>query len=105
MTGPEKELPIAIADCQQAFEYHKQALNIAKEVGNTAGEGGASGSLGKDYHTLGDYQQALEYHKRALSVAKEVGNKAGEGGAYGILGKDYHTLGDYQRALDTISEP
>ena len=37
-----------LGDYQQALEYHKQALNIAKEVGDRAREGRAYGNLGKD---------------------------------------------------------
>ena len=50
----------SLGEYQQALEYHKQALNIAKKVDDRAAQGVAYGNLGSDYHTLGDYQQALE---------------------------------------------
>ena len=42
-----------LATTEQALEYHKQAPNIAKEVGDKAREGRAYGNLGKDYHRTG----------------------------------------------------
>ena len=59
-TGQEKEVYgnlgkdyHTLGDYQQAVEYHKRALNIAKEVGDKAREGRAYGNLGKDYHRTG----------------------------------------------------
>ena len=51
---------------QQVLEYYKQALNIAKEVGEQTGKLIAYGNLCNDYHILGDYRQAFAYHKQTL---------------------------------------
>ena len=45
-------------DYWKAIEYHTQYLEIAKEVGDRAGEGGAYGNLGVEYDSLGDYYKA-----------------------------------------------
>ena len=70
-------------------------MSIAKEVGDSAGEGGAH-NLGNVYLCLGDIQRAREY----LSIAKESGDRAGEERAYGNLGNAYHWLGNFQQAID-----
>ncbi|KAL9965096.1 hypothetical protein ACROYT_G028845 [Oculina patagonica] len=89
-----------LGDFKKAIEYHELHLIIAKEVGDTAGEGRAYGSLGNAYHSLGDFKQAMEYHERDLKIAKEVGDTAGEGCAYGNLGCAYHRLGHFKKAIE-----
>ncbi|XP_074632061.1 uncharacterized protein LOC141890475 [Acropora palmata] len=78
----------------------KIAKEIAKEIGDRAGEGRAYGNLGIAYQSLGDYQKAIEYHEKRLKIAKEIGDRAGEGRAYGNLGNAYQSLGDYQKAIE-----
>ena len=76
------------------MEYHKLDLNIAKELGDTAGEGATYGNLGIAHQSLGDFKQAKECHKQQLSIAKYLGLKAEEGRAYGNIGNAYDSLGD-----------
>jgi tetratricopeptide (TPR) repeat protein len=54
-------------DFRKAIEYHMQHLEIAKEVGDRAGEGGAYRNLGNAYGSLGDYWKALEHHAQCLA--------------------------------------
>ena len=68
------------------MEYHQRHLEIAKEVGDKAGEGRSYANLGNAYHALGQFQTAIEYHQRHLEIANEAGDKAGEGGSYSNLG-------------------
>ena len=85
----------SLGDFSQAIKYHTQDLEIAKEVGNRAGEGRAYGNLGTTHVSLGDFSQAIKYHTQRLEIAKEVGDRAGEGKAYGNLGNAYQLLGDF----------
>ncbi|XP_078380662.1 uncharacterized protein LOC144663550 isoform X1 [Oculina patagonica] len=73
---------------------------IAKEVGDTAGEGRAYGNLGCAYGSLGDFKKAIEYHECDLKIAKELGDMAGEGDAYSNLGVAYRKLGDFKKAIE-----
>ena len=82
-----------LVEFKKAIKYHQRHLEIAKEVGDKAGEGRGYGNLGNAYHGLGQFQTAIEYHQRHLEIAKEVGDKAGEGGSYANLGNAYHGLG------------
>ena len=84
----------------RTIKLHEKHLGIAKDVGNRAGEGIASGNLGNTYQIFGDFQRAIEYHEKHLSDAKDVGNRDGEGRAYCNLGNAYHSLGDFQRAIE-----
>ena len=82
------------------MEYHQLSLNLFKEVGDKAGEGGAYGNLGIVYSSLGDFRKAIEHHQLRLGIAKEVQDRAGEGRAYGNLGNDYRDLGDFRKAIE-----
>ncbi len=81
------------------MEYHKQSLNIAKEIGDKAGTGRSYGNLGNAYYSLGDFKRAIEYFEQDLSVAKEVKDRAGEGKSYGNIGLCYHRFSDFKRAI------
>ena len=74
-------------------------INVAKEVGDRAGEGSSYGNLGNAYYHLGDFKNAIEYHQLDLNIAKELGDRAGEGRAYGNLGNAYQSLGDFKQAV------
>ena len=50
--------------------------NIATEIGDRGGEGGAYGNLGNAYQSLGDYRKAIEYHEKHLKIATEIGDRA-----------------------------
>ena len=81
------------------MEYHQRHLEIAKEVGDRAGEGRSYGNLGNAHQGLGEFKTAMEYHQRHLEIAKEVGDKAGEGRSYGNLGNAYQGLGQFKTAI------
>ena len=70
------------------------------EIGDLAGEGGAYGSLGIAYQSLGDSRKAIEYHGKLLKIATEIGDLAKEGRAYGNLGVAYQSLSDYRKAME-----
>ena len=75
-------------------------MEIAIEIGDRAGEGGAYGNLGNAYKSLGDFRKAIEYHQKDLKIAIEIGDRTGEGGAYGNLGNAYQSLGDFRKAIE-----
>ncbi|XP_066030887.1 tetratricopeptide repeat protein 28-like [Pocillopora verrucosa] len=72
---------------------------IAKEVGNKAGEGRGYCGLGNAYRSLGQFKTAIQYHQRHLEIAKEVGNKAEERISHGNLGNAYQCLGQFKTAI------
>ena len=90
---------MSLGDFRQAVKYHNQYLNIAKELGDRAGEGRAYGNLGISYDSLGDFKQAVKYHNQHLSIAKELGERAGEGRAYGNLGSAHQRPADLKQAV------
>ena len=89
-----------IGQFKTAIKYHQRHLEIAKEVGDKAGEGRSYGNLGCAYDSLGQFKTAIEYHQRGLEIAKEVGDKFGEGIGYGDLGCAYDSLGQFKTAME-----
>ena len=85
---------------RKALKYHQLDLDIAKEVGDEAGEGSAYSSIGIAHSSLGDFKRAIEYQQLNLEIAKKVGDRAAEGGAYCNIGVVYDSLGDFKRALE-----
>jgi tetratricopeptide (TPR) repeat protein len=67
-----------LGDRQRALEYYQQALPIAREVGDRAGEAATLNNIGGVYDGLGDRQRALECYQQALPIQREVGDRAGE---------------------------
>ena len=67
----------SLGDFSQAIKYHTQHLEIAKEDGDRAGEGGAYGNLGNAHRRLGDFSQAIKYHTQHLQ-----GGATGRGRAW-----------------------
>ena len=61
-----------LGDFKKAIECHERHLKIAKEVGDSSGEGKSYCNLGNAYHSLGDFKKAIEYHEGHLKIAKEV---------------------------------
>ena len=66
----------SLGDFAKAVECQLQALEIAKEMGDRAGESGAYNNLGNTCLLLGDFAKAAEYQALAqhLLIAKEVRN-------------------------------
>ena len=51
--------------------FIEKSLKIVIEIGNRAGEGGAYGSLGNPYKSLGSYRKAVKYHDTVIGIEKE----------------------------------
>ena len=87
-----------MGDFNQA--HHKLNLNIAKEVGNRAGEGQAYGSIAGDYGSMGNFKEAINYNKEELKIAEEMGDRAQVGRACSGLGSGFQSIGDFKRAIE-----
>jgi len=82
-------------DFSKAIAYHTQDLEIAKEVGDRAGEGQTYGNLGNAHDSMGAYTT------RNLEIAREVGDRAGEEGrAYANLGNTHESMGNFSQAIE-----
>ncbi len=85
---------------EEAYEYFRQALAIAREVGNRRGEGRALDLLGLDVYQGGRIAEALEHYQQTLAIHREVGDRVLEGRAIGRIGYIYREQGLRAEALD-----
>ena len=53
---------------QKAIDCHKCHLQIAKEVGNRAGEANAYGNLGNTHNSRGDHKEAIDCYQRSIAT-------------------------------------
>ena len=74
-------------------------MEIAREIGDRCGEGGAYGNLGIRYCSLGDCRKAIEYHEKHLKIAVEIGDRNGEGSSYHNIGYAYFSLEQFENAV------
>jgi tetratricopeptide (TPR) repeat protein len=84
----------------EALECYRQALEIAREVGNRRGEGHALGGLAVLHREQGRIPEALEHHHQTLAIAREVGNRRGEGHTLGGLAVLHREQGRIPEALE-----
>ena len=82
----------------EALQLCKKRLAIAKETGNTTGEGTAYGNAGLACRGLGEYNQAAEYHRSYLKIVGE--RYLDKAWMEHELALDYMLLGDYECALE-----
>ncbi|MBD2043965.1 CHAT domain-containing protein [Microcoleus sp. FACHB-672] len=88
----------------KALESYQQALAIAREIGDKAGEGTTLNNIGLVYDSLGQYPQALESYQQALAIHQEIGDKAGEGTTLNNIGEVHRNLGQYPKALESYQQ-
>ncbi|NMG60677.1 tetratricopeptide repeat protein, partial [Geitlerinema sp. P-1104] len=90
----------SLGQYERAIDFFEQHLEIAREIGDRAGEGRALGNLGNVHNNLGQYERAIDFFEQSLVIAREIGDRAREGGNLGNLGNAYSSLGQYERAID-----
>ena len=89
-TGQLKKSLVALAE----------ALQIYRQIKDSAGEIVASISLGQSYYQLGEYQKAIELFEQGHNIAKTTENTLAVANALRNLGVVYNSMGDYQKAID-----
>jgi CHAT domain-containing protein len=73
-------------DYTGAVPLYQRALEIARQIGDRAGERAAWGNLGVALDNLGDLPGARDAYERSLTIAREIGDRLGEQAALTNLG-------------------
>nr|XP_032803282.1 tetratricopeptide repeat protein 28 isoform X2 [Petromyzon marinus] len=89
----------ALGQPHKAIAYMQQDLQVAKALGDPAGECRALANLGAAHFSQGNYKEALNSHRLQLVVAMKQKNREGAAGALASLGHVYAALGDHPNSL------
>jgi tetratricopeptide (TPR) repeat protein len=71
-----------LGELGRALDCYEQALSIAREVGDRAGEAATLNNLGAVYDGLRDPGRALDCYEQALPITRGVGDRAGEAATF-----------------------
>ena len=88
-----------VGQYQKAKTRHEQALGIAREIGDRAGEGIQLGNLGNRYATLGETERAIDHYEQSLEIARESGYRSMESSNLQSLGELSVRQGEWDRAV------
>jgi tetratricopeptide (TPR) repeat protein len=99
------------ADYTKSLQFYSDALSIAQNYFNTAGNADEKrsakmeiaqslGSLGLVYSEQSDYPKSLDYYFRALNIAEELKDHRRISSWYGNVGLVYMEQSNYDKALE-----
>jgi len=86
-------------ECDKALEVNTDALEIVKEIKDTATEANLLNNIGNIYVSLSDYGKALLMYEDALRIFRELGDKSGESRVLNNIGTIHYNSGNYAEAL------
>lgn len=75
-----------LGDSEKAFAFHREALEIAREMGDRSCEIANLNHLSRTYVAVKDYEEAINYSQRALIIARQGGDRQGEANALANFG-------------------
>ena len=85
---------------EEALRLFNDALTLARESKDKAGESLALRRIGNVYWDMAQKPKALEYYNQALPIARAVGDKREESAAIHNIGNFYNNMGQPQKALE-----
>ena len=89
-----------LGEYQQAIKFHRQSLEVSREIGDPYAEISSLIGLGSSYYLLKEYQRAIKFHRQSLNIAREIGARKQEGSSLMGLGNVYDSLGKFQQAIE-----
>ena len=93
----------SLGEYRRAIDLQKQALAIAREIGDRRGEGGELGNLGNCHSAWASTGAPSTAHRGAGHRPRHR-RPAGRGQPLGNLGLCHYGLGEYRRAIDLYSQ-
>ncbi len=91
-------------DTQKTLDYGRQALSLARELDDIAGEGQALINIGLGYQYFSAIDIALEYYFDALSLFSETQNRKRRAEALSRISDVYWSMANLERSLEYDSE-
>jgi signal transduction histidine kinase len=88
---------------RESLEYARQALDLARQLGDREGEADALGNVGIGHYYLADYKQALAYYTDCLDLSEQIAYDKGIANALNNIGVLHFVWGDLDRTLEYYS--
>ncbi|NJN75135.1 MAG: CHAT domain-containing protein [Synechococcaceae cyanobacterium RL_1_2] len=86
----------------QALNYFQQALTLAEEINDQAGQATILTHTGAVYQSQGDLVKALDFYRRALVIHDTVGNESGMGATFHAMGTALFELQQWPQAEEQL---
>ena len=91
-------------DFESAIDALQQAAALARESGDSAGEGRHLGNLALIYYRVQRPDRALQYFERALVSARADGDRLTEDGILGNMGNILREVGRHDEAITYLNQ-
>jgi CHAT domain-containing protein len=89
-------------DKQKALEYHTQARELYRQMGDIAGEANALRGMGRAYGELGQAQKGIDLSRQAVALAQASREPAWESAAFYSLAILYRFAGRLAEARESV---
>lgn len=89
------------SDPRKAFEYGKEAISLARSIGDNKGLANSHNNLGLFFLDRGNYPNALEQFILSRDLRVEMQDTLGQADVYTNMGVLYQTQGLYSQALES----
>ena len=89
----------SLADPREALDHFRQALELARELGDRGAEGTSLANLGMASAEQRDLPRAIDSYKRSLAILAEVGDRRGRAAVLNGLGNVLLDLGEPRKAI------
>ena len=94
----------SLGQYEKAIAYHRQCLDISKEIEDWQGVATSLCGLGICYKSLGQYEKAISYHQKFHDISEAMSDRKGVAISLGNLGNCYDDLGQYEKAIDLYQQ-
>ncbi len=94
----------SLGQYEKAIAYHRQCLDISKEIEDWQGVATSLCGLGNCYKSLGQYEKAIFYHQQCHDISEAMGDRKEVAISRGNLGNCYYDLGQYEKAIDLYQQ-
>ncbi|ODV38427.1 tetratricopeptide protein [Microcystis aeruginosa NIES-98] len=92
----------SLGQYEKAIAYHRQCLDISKEIEDWQGVATSLCGLGICYKSLGQYEKAIAYHQQSLDISDEIGDRRGVAFSLYNMGEALIKLEQYSQAESKI---
>jgi PAS domain S-box-containing protein len=91
------------SDYENAYNAYLEAIELARNVGDSNAVANAYLSIGMIHSKKGEYNNTLDYYYKSASIYEAIDNKHGRSNVLNSIGIAYIIQGDYEKATETLN--